>query len=211
LEYLPPGYGNGARYPLLVFWHGLGENGDGSPASLAKLCANGPPHLLSENRWPENRPFIVLSPQHPGTDCTTSKEIDDFMRFASAHYDVDRARVYLTGLSCGAIGSWNYLSDHLDEVVAAAVLVCGDGRSAFRKAGTALGRVPIWALHGELDPTVPAAGSIEPMAQLNVCSPPAVEAKLTIYPGVWHDSWTRTYDLSAGNDIYAWLLSHKKP
>jgi hypothetical protein len=71
--------------------------------------------------------------------------------------------------------------------------------------------VPIWALHGELDPSVPATGSIEPMAQLNACSPPALEAKLTVYPGVLHDSWTRTYDLSAGNDIYAWLLKHKKP
>jgi hypothetical protein len=26
-----------------------------------------------------------------------------------------------------------------------------------------------------------------------------------------HDSWTRTYDLSAGNDIYAWLLGFVRP
>jgi len=71
--------------------------------------------------------------------------------------------------------------------------------------------VPIWALHGELDPTVPVAGSIEPLTQLAACQPPAADAKLTIYPGVWHDSWTQTYDLSAGNDVYAWLLSHSKP
>ncbi|MEI9947593.1 MAG: hypothetical protein WDO74_01050 [Pseudomonadota bacterium] len=211
-EYVPPHYGNGARYPLLVFWHGLGENGDGTLASLDKVTANGPPRLLKEDRWPEDRKFVLLSPQHPGTDCPSSKEIDDFIRFAIAHYDVDLARVYLSGLSCGAIGSWAYLGDHLNEVVAAAVLVCGDGRRAFAKAGCALGRVPIWALHGELDPTVAPAGSIEPLTQLIACSsPPAVAAKLTVYPGVAHDSWTRTFDLSAGNDVYGWLLSHSKP
>lgn len=210
-EYLPPHYGDGARYPLLVFWHGLGENGDGTLASLQKVTANGPPLLLKEDRWPEDRRFVVLSPQHPGNDCPSSNEIDAFMRFAVAHYDVDLTRVYLTGLSCGAIGSWNYLADHLDELVAAAVLVCGDGRKAFGKAGCALGRLPIWALHGELDPTVPAAGSIEPIASLNACDPAPVAAKLSVYPGVGHDSWTRTYDLSAGNDVYSWLLEHQKP
>jgi len=210
-EYVPPHYGNGDRYPLLVFWHGLGENGDGSLASLAKVPANGPPRLLNEDRWPEDRPFIVLSPQHPGTDCPSSQELDAFMRFAISHYDVDLRRVYLTGLSCGAIGSFRYLADHLDEFVAAAVLVCGDGRNAIAQAGCTLGRVPIWALHGELDPTVPAAGSIEPLTQLAACTPPATDAKLTVYPGVGHDSWTQTYDLSSGNDVYAWLLSHSKP
>ncbi len=210
-EYLPRGYGNGERYPLLVFWHGLGENGDGTLESLQKVKNHGPPRLQNEDRWSEDRPFIVLSPQHPGSDCPSSSEIHDFIRFAIVHYDVDLSRVYLTGLSCGAIGSWKYLADHLDEVVAAAVLVCGDGRGAFANVGCALGRVPIWALHGELDPTVPAAGSIDPLTRLNACKPPPVDAKLTIYPGVTHDSWTQTYDLSAGQDIYGWLLSHHKP
>jgi predicted peptidase len=209
-EYLPPHYGDGARYPLLVFWHGVGENGDGSLAALQKVPANGPPRLLKEDRWPAERAFIVLSPQHPGSDCPSSQEIHAFIQFALARYDVDLTRVYLAGLSCGAIGGWNYLADHPGEVVAAAVLVCGDGRSAFAKAGCALGRVPIWALHGELDPAVSPLGSTEPLAKLKACSPPPVAAKLTVYPGVTHDSWTRTFDLSAGNDVYGWLLSHQK-
>ncbi|HKO50323.1 MAG TPA: PHB depolymerase family esterase [Polyangiaceae bacterium] len=209
-EYLPPHYGNGARYPLLVFLHGMGENGDGSLAALQKLPESGPPRLVKEDRWPADRKFIVLSPQHPGQGCPSSQEIHAFIQFALTHYDVDLTRVYLTGLSCGAIGSWNYLGDHGAEVVAAAVLVCGDGRDAFAKAGCALGRVPIWALHGELDPSVSPLGSTEPMAKLNACSPPPVAAKLTVYPGVKHDSWTRTYDLSAGNDVYGWLTKHQK-
>ena len=38
------------------------------------------------------------------------------------------------------------------------------------------------------------------------CPQPRRDAELTVYPGVDHDSWTRTYDLSADHDIYDWLL-----
>jgi hypothetical protein len=50
------------------------------------------------------------------------------------------------------------------------------------------------------------------MDQLAACpAPPALEIKKTIYPGVGHDSWSRTYDLSAGHDVYAWMLSKTRP
>ncbi|MES1186553.1 MAG: PHB depolymerase family esterase [Myxococcales bacterium] len=210
-EYLPPHYGNGARYPLLVFRHGIGENGNGT-SELTKVVVNGPPKLIEADQWPESRNWIVLSVQHTGDGCATSQETVDFFKFALTNYDVDPTRVYLTGLSCGAIGSWNYLGDHTDETVAAAVLICGDGRSAFTKAGCNLGKVPIWAFHGEADTTVDPKGSTETVASLQACTnPPAVDVKLTTYPGVGHDSWTMTYALSnPQNDIYTWLASHHK-
>jgi predicted peptidase len=210
-EYLPPHYGNGARYPLLVFRHGIGENGNGT-SELSKVVVHGPPKLIEADKWPESRNWIVLSVQHTGDGCATPQETVDFFEFARANYDVDPTRIYLTGLSCGAIGSWDYLGEHTDETVAAAVLICGDGRPAFKKAGCNLGKVPIWAFHGEADPTVDPKGSIDAVASLQACTSPApVDVKLTTYPGVGHDSWTMTYDLSnPQNDIYAWLASHHK-
>ncbi len=211
-EYVPPHYGNGALYPLLVFRHGIGENGSGNLQDLKKVLAHGPPKLIEADQWPEDRKFIVLSAQHPGEGCSSPQENDDFLRFALDNYDVDPKRVYITGLSCGAIGSWNYLGAHTDEIVAAAVLICGNGRPAFQKAGCKLGNVPIWAFHGDQDGSVPVAGSTEAIASLRACTDPApVDAKLTVYPGVPHDSWTMTYNLSdPKNDIYAWLMSHSK-
>lgn len=210
-EYLPPHYGNGARYPLLVFRHGIGENGNGA-SELPKVVVNGPPKLIEADQWPEDRNWVVLSVQHTGGGCASPQETEDFLAYALAEYDIDPARVYLTGLSCGAIGSWDYLGEHTNETVAAAVLICGNGRPAFAKAGCNLGKVPIWAFHGEADPTVDPKGSTEAVASLKACTAPAaVDVKLTTYPGVGHDSWTMTYKVSnPENDIYAWLASHHK-
>lgn len=210
-EYLPTHYGNGAKFPLLLFHHGIGESGDGSEAQVAKLYNTGLPTLIKNDDWPEERPFIVLGSQHdapPNTSCHSVKEIEDFTAFAVAHYDVDPTRVYITGLSCGAIGSWQYLGKHTNEVFAAAVLIAGDGKSAVNQAGCALGALPIWAFHGDMDNTVDESGSAVPINTLNACTPPPVDAKLTLYPGVGHNSWTQTYDLSAGHDVYAWMLGH---
>jgi len=211
-EYLPPGYGDGEKRPLLVFLHGSGSNGDGSEESLQALFDGAIPSLIADDRWPNDRPFVVLMPQHRQADgfCPSSDEVEAFLEFAIAHYDVDPKRVYLTGLSCGAYGGWAYLGENYDGLLAAAVLISGDGREALREAGCFLGRTAIWAFHGAADPTVDPAGSVEPMRRLKRCTHPRpVDARLTVYPGVGHDAWERTYDLSAGHDVYSWLLSHE--
>lgn len=214
IEYLPPGYGDGGPSPLLVALHGVGQSGPGDGASLTRLFELGIPPLIKGNRWPDSRPFVVLAPQHDAVVpavCIAPTEIADFLAFAIKHYDVDPARIYLTGLSCGAIGSWNYLGAHKDEVVAAAVLIAGGGYGAIDEAGCGLGRIPIWAFHGGRDDAVPARYSINSIARLQQCSnPTAVDARLTLYPEAGHDAWSRTYDLSVGNDVYSWLLEYTK-
>jgi predicted peptidase len=215
-EFLPAGYGDGTRRPLLLFLHGVGENGNGQ-SELARVLEHGPLKLVQAGAWPGDRPFIVLSPQHRpapidphvGRDCPTANEIHDFLSFSVARYQVDPSRVYLTGLSCGAIGSWHYLQHYLGEQVAAAVLIAGDGREAWATQGCALANaVPIWGFHGAADQVVPAVGTVEAMTNLMHCPlPPRAEQKLTLYPGVGHDSWTQTYAIAdPANDIYTWML-----
>jgi hypothetical protein len=208
-EYLPPGYSKtGAKVPLMIFWHGIGEDGNGT-TDLDKVVANGPPKLIKADKWPNDRPWIVLSPQNP-SGCPSPASIKAFIAWSLAHYNVDLKRVYLTGLSCGAIGSWNYLQSELDTTpVAAAVLIAGNGTGAWDSHHCDLGKMAIWAFHGDADGTVAPSGTTYPMNNLVACpSPPRRDAKMTIYPGVGHDSWTRTYDLSAGHDIYAWMLAN---
>jgi predicted peptidase len=210
VEYLPPDYDSAPR-PLLVFLHGAGESGDGTEASLDAVFKLGIPKLIQKDDWPDERPFVVLMPQYgadDANDCQLADEIDAFLSFGIDNYDADVERVYLTGISCGAIGAWDYLAVNGDDVVAAAVLIAGHAEDAFAKAGCALGEVPIWVFHGEADSIVPIHFVMDRIAALRACDPPPEELQLTVYPGVDHNSWSRTYNLSEGHDVYAWLLEH---
>lgn len=215
LEYLPTGYADGQPAPLLVFLHGSGEAGDGSEAALGLVEKLGLPQLIADGDWPEDQPFVVLSPQYATeaaeSDCATAGDIADFLEFALGHYRVDASRVYLTGISCGAIGIWDYLAVHGNESVASVVPISGHAEWALEKGGcTPLTEVPVWAFHGARDDVVPVVHIEGPMDKIRDCEgATSAEMKLTVYPDADHDAWTRTYDLSAGHDIYAWMLEHE--
>ncbi len=217
-EYLPPGYGDGIARPLLLFFHGVGENGNGS-SDLPKVLANGPPKLIAMNQWPSSRPFVVLSPQHPpvstapdpiygGFDCWTPAEIHDFIPFATANYAVDTRRIYITALSCGAMGSENYLRQYgTQQGIVASALISGNATIAWQGQGCSLvEQMALWAFHGNADTTVPISGDNMGMQEFMACPMPRKDVMYTVYPGLGHDAWTQTYDLSSGNDIYTWLL-----
>jgi predicted peptidase len=213
LEYLPPGYGAGDPLPLLVFLHGAGAEGDGSAATLGLLELGGIPQMIAAGDWPEDRPFVVLAPQvgPERTDgpCDSGEDLAAFLEFATQRYEVDPTRVYLTGISCGAIGIWDYLASHGgDAAVAAAVPIAGHAEWALEEGGCEpLTHVPVWAFHGALDEIVPYVHIEGPMDRIRTCegTTPA-DMELTIYPDADHDAWARTYDGSAGHDIYAWML-----
>ncbi len=207
-EYVPETYGS-EPLPLLVFFHGLGENGDGD-ADLFKVTRHGPPKLILADEWPNDRPFVVVAPQQEGRDCPGGNRVKEVLEFAVSTYDVDPNRVYVTGLSCGAIGTWNYLETTPEPTPAAYVLIAGDGRSAVAERGCQLAPFPIWAFHGTADRVVPPEGSTMPIASLQACNGVEPETTVTLYPGVGHDSWTQTYDGNAGHDVYAWMLSFRR-
>jgi len=213
-EYLPVGYGNTQLRPLMLVFHGVGENGDGGETDLDKVLKHGPLRHVSRDEWPlagssVGDEFIILSMQNDRS-CPTPETIDSFMRWAIEQYDVDIKRVYLTGLSCGAIGVWNYMRVNIeDDIVAAIVPIAGNGKPAWNTLQCNLGVVPVWAFHGDMDRSVTTDGTLVPLDGLSTCTDPSpIDAIKTIYPGVGHNSWTRTYDLSEGHDIYAWMLSH---
>ena len=152
-----------------------------------------------------------LGSPETGSICFTPDEIEAFLTFVIDTYDVDPTRVYLTGLSCGAFGAWEYIAEHGDEQIAAFVSIAGEGRPAWQSASCSLGQVALWAFHGEADDVVNPAGSTDPIAQLQACtSPTPRDVRLTTYPVAGHDSWTSTYAIGADDDIYEWMLGISK-
>ena len=104
----------------------------------------------------------------------------------------------------GGYGSWDLLA-RAPERFAAAVPICGGGDPT---TAAKMKNVPVWAFHGGADGIVPAKKS-QAMVDAIVEAGGKL-AKLTIYPGVGHNSWGETY---ANEKVYRWLLSQqrKKP
>jgi len=221
-EYLPGNYSpnSSTGFPLLVTFPGIGEKGNGT-TELNKILKHGPAKLINQGKWPKERPFIVIAPQS-WNGWFNPTGIHNFLSYLKKTYNVDTNRIYLTGLSAGAQSIWQYLEVHNDEV-AGVIPISGTGYQPAKNKGCTFAHVPIWAFHGAADNTIGAYGSYESVKFINECTPtPDPKAKVTIYPGVGHDAWTRTYDLSGMNtstdpkydpyneNIYDWLLSHSK-
>ncbi len=205
----------GPQYPLLVFLHGAGEKGNSSQDNtiLDLVLRNGPPMLIEKKKWQPRYPMIVVSPQCHETGWNGVK-IHEFIKFIIENYNVNTNRIYLTGLSMGGYGTFTYLTTTADSCyAAAAVPICGGGNS-YKVEG--MKHIPVWAFHGDADGTVPSSNSVNMINAINAANSP-VKAKLTMYPGVGHNSWSMTYDgtgmgtespdYDAFNmDIYDWML-----
>lgn len=208
----------GPVYPLLVFLHGAGEKGNSSdsPDILNLVLRNGPPLLINKNKWLPRYPVIVVSPQcHDGG--WNGTKIHEFITFIIKNYNVNLKRIYVTGLSMGGYGTFNYLTTTADSCyAAAAVPICGAGNTSKVEG---MKHIPTWAFHGDADGTVNVSGSINMINAINEANPP-LKAKLTIYPGVGHNSWAKTYDGSGmgtesadydafNMDIYNWMFQYE--
>jgi predicted peptidase len=65
--------------------------------------------------------------------------------------------------------------------------------------------LPVWVFHGDNDKAVPLSRSEEMVKALKDLGS---NVKMTVYPGVGHDSWTETYN---NPELYRWLLEQKRP
>lgn len=156
-----PNTSAGQRYPLVVTLHGHGESGTDN---LSQIAGTQMSVAFASPERQESNPAFILSPQTnrgaPGGAQGTgwwdpnwqAAVIDLIVQTIAENPQIDPDRVYLTGLSMGAYGSWQILAEHSD-LFAGAVLVCGEGDPEF--ALTKLTDFPIWVTHSEDDFVVP--------------------------------------------------------
>lgn len=204
-EYLPDQYLKSAsQFPLIIYLHGVDEKGNGVD-QLSKVLEAG---LASTIKQGKNFDFVILSPQSVN-GFFNPEALSSFITYATETYRVDKNKVYLTGISSGAISIWNYVSVYQDQV-AAIVPIAGNGYRAVASA-CKIKDIPVWAFHGEQDTDVKPGGTVGIITAINNCKPkPKVAAKYTLYPKTGHNSWTKTYNGSGGYNIYEWMLSHSK-
>jgi predicted peptidase len=207
----------GKRYPLVLFLHGLGERGTDN---VRKLLWGAGEFAKPANR--QKYPCFVVAPQCPPTGLWMPQDLRELQspdfhltkkpskpmalvielldKLVGGDLPVDKNRVYVTGLSMGGFGTWD-LVERRPTFFAAAIPICARGDVA---QAAKLKDLPIWAFHGDADPLVPVKYTKEMVEAIRKAGG---APKMTIYPGVGHDSWSPTY---ANPQVMAWLFAQKK-
>jgi predicted peptidase len=184
------------KAPTILFLHGMGERGTDN----VKQTKVGLPPAIEKRA--SNFPFITIIPQAARTWSAMKPDAEHAMEIleqVKEAYPVDERRIYLTGLSMGAFGTWGLAMRYPDKFAAIAP-VCGAGKP---DQVDRIKHVPVWCFHGDADKAVPVAGSREMVDALKKAG---ANPKYTEYPGVGHNSWDQAYGTEA---LYAWFLEHE--
>ncbi len=184
--------------PLIVFLHGSGEKGN-KLDDLEKLKTYGPIKYLADHLLDA----YVLAPQCPEQLYWNSEELYVLIQSVVRQNNIDTNRIYLTGFSMGAWGTWN-MAYQYPNLFAAIVPVAGyvDRIPMIEKCK--LAHLPMRIFHGLQDSVVDVYYSIKIYNHLKDCNK---NIELNILPNVNHDTFKYVYET---RDIYDWLLKQHK-
>lgn len=190
---------DGKKWPLVFFFHGIGERGDDPQVLFNKAL---PEYLLRGGRLDA----IMVAPQCPAGSHWVENpgELEKLSRFVPRMletYPADEDRVYLTGLSMGGRCCWK-LALAMPDTFAAAAIVCG--RTIDYDLQEII-RMPIWMFHGTLDEITPFFNINRVLSKLSEYGHRYY--KLTVYPRLGHAVWQESY---AKRELYHWLLAQSR-
>ena len=131
------------------------------------------------------------------------KDLMDMVETIIKEYQGDQNRIYLTGLSYGGFGTW-YLANKHPKTWAAIAPIVGWGHPDLMDP-IAQHQIPVWVFAGGRDNGVELRYFYAGLNKLEALGHPDV--RFTIEADMGHDTWRRVY---GGEDLYDWLLSHKK-
>lgn len=197
LLYEPRGLDADEPHPLLVFLHGSGECGS-DPALIYE--GGSLPVMLRDGLLTPNA--LVLMPQCPlaqnwSTQCEPLKALIDGI---VETYNVDRARISITGFSLGGIGVFVQLT-HYPDFYSAAVPVS----STYSPAACAvITSTPVRILHGSMD-----TGMGFDVMQINsVINNAGGRCELLLYYGEGH--FIQEHYLDDEGAIVNWLIAQRR-
>jgi predicted peptidase len=193
LIYLPPGYNQNKKWPLVVHLHGAGERGQ----DLGIVRRVGVPKQIEQGIKFD---FIAISPQCPANSYWNPELVVGLIEHISRSFSIDRDRVYLTGFSMGGYGTWR-TACYKPELFAAIAPLAGGGDVEQAKQ---LANLPVWAFHGSADQTVPFDASKK---MVDAVKKSGGHVEFTVLQGQGHGIDEAVY---SNPKLYEWMLSKRR-
>jgi predicted peptidase len=218
----PLGNDSSNKYPLVIFLHGAAHKGTDNEVQL-NIGGNYFLRDSIRNKYPAfvlfpqcpiteswayfdvifdsvDRRYIPVFPYRKNPEPPTLallKLIDSLIE----HLNIDRNRVYIGGLSQGAMGVLDIIARD-PGTFTAAFSICGGGDINNSKRFS--GSVALWLFHGEDDDVIPYSFSQNYFKKLQRLH---ADVRFTSYPGVKHNSWINAFQEP---DLVSWLFSKRK-
>ena len=206
------------KYPLVLFLHGAGERGSDNEAQLqhgAHMFTNPVnlekyptfalfPQCPANSYWApinrdgvKNESFFPYTAPMPSTLQAVKELLDTFIK----NNPIDPNRIYIMGLSMGAMGTFEMVCRY-PTLFAAAIPICGGvNTQRLQEIETS---TTFRIFHGDADAVVPVAFSRDAYTTLKV---KGADVEYIEFPGVNHDSWTPAFNR---DDFMRWLFKQSK-
>lgn len=214
--FVPTGYNANTSYPLVLFLHGAGERGTDNNSHLESSRGA---KLWAETANQASYPCFVLAPQCPSDKqwvntnwssgsysinnvpmSTELKMVKDIIEKLQIEYNIDASRLFITGLSMGGYGTWDFILRY-PEMFKAAIPICGAGDPS---KASLISTVPLRVFHSSDDGVVPVSGSRDMVNAINALGPNTRSKFYTEYTNQGHFSWTNAYNTA---DLVSWLFT----
>jgi len=206
--YVPQSTSSDQPIPLLMFLHGFSGNGSDGINHIHECL--GP--VIWEQR--DEFPFIVLFPQCPEGSTWLANDVAgglamELLEKTEAEYGTDPDRVFLTGVSSGADGTWSIATQYPNRF-AAVIPISGTGPGDAAAELLADSNLPIWNfyVHGDKERLVESNREMQKSMLQHGASPFSTELDGTLSEQWWtHDAWSYAYGSRA---TFAWLLNQRR-
>lgn len=211
----PEAGAKGEKFPLILFLHGAGERGSDNekqliwgsgmflnPVNIEKYPAFVLfPQCPEDGFWAYNlRPRSFLELQEEEQMPQIFKAVKELVDLYADNPMVDKSRIYIMGLSMGAMGTFDMVA-RFPETFAAAIPICGHVQPERLKN---IKGVNFRIFHGDADTTVPVECSRNAYKALKEAG---VNVEYIEIPGCGHDSWNPAF---RRDDFMEWLFKQKK-
>jgi hypothetical protein len=189
----PQDYDRLKKYPLVVCLPYGGYEAGAAELLSTGICRSTYPAFIFVPYCPEGEGWGGI-PGVPSLDSLVYETIS-----ALAEPGIDVKRRYVTGVSRGAYGTWQFICTRPD-MFAAAMPVSGAGDP---KLASKIVNMPIWAFHGAKDRNVPVSGSRD---MIEAIKKAGGHPEYTEYPDEAHNIWDKVSDTPG---LWNWLFAQK--